>query len=205
MSSTLRNLTQDTRRIAAAGAAVLVSVLPVGCGSPGSNDEGQVVDVVKEVLTTPDPAWCRELVTQRFLDQLYTQGDSARRECEQLTAIYETPGSVAVSRVEVRGDSARVRAAVHGGDDDGATWGLAIVRKNSDWRVDRVTAAELDFERYLRAKRRFFLRGPEGYTKRQADCIIRTMRNRGEADLERAIVAGNDRALNAPVERCVPR
>jgi hypothetical protein len=183
---------------------VLVSVLAVGCGSSESNDGTDVVDVVKEALTTPDPAWCRELVTQRFLDQLYTEGDAARRDCEQLTAIYENPRSVEVSRVEVRGDSARVRAAVHGGDDDGATWGLALVRRNSNWRVDRVTAAELDFERFLRAKRRFFLRPPGGYTKRQADCIIRTMRDRGEADLERAIVTGNDRALNAPIERCVP-
>ena len=192
------------RRVPAAIATVLMGVLAGGCGSSGSDDERDVVEVVEEALTTRDPAWCRELVTQRFLDQLYTEGDAARRECEQLTAIYDTPRSVAVSRIEVRGDSARVRAAVHGGDDDGATWGLALVRGNSGWRVDRVTAAELDFERHLRAKRRFFLRPPGGYTERQADCIVRTMRSRGEADLERAIVAGDDRTLNAPIARCVP-
>ncbi len=182
-----------------------MSVLPVGCGSSGSDDERHVVDVVKEALTTRDPAWCRELATQRLLDQLMSaEGDAARRECELHTAIYETPRSVAVSRIEVRGDSARVRAAVYGGDDDGATWGLALVRRNSDWRIDRVTAAELDFERFLRGKRRFLVRPPGGYTERQADCVVRTMRNRGEADLERAIVAGDDRTLNAPIERCVP-
>ena len=184
---------------------MLTPVLPVGCGSSGSDDERQVVEVVKEALTTRDPAWCRELVTQRFLDQLESaEGDAARRECERDTAIYETPRSVAVSRIEVRGDSARVRAAIHGGDDDGATWGLALVRRNSDWRVDRITAAELAFERFLRATRRYLVRPPGGYTERQADCVVGAMRNRGEADLERAIVAGNDRTLNAPITHCVP-
>ena len=186
-------------------AAVLAPVLPLGCGSSGSDDETHVVEVVKEALTTPDPAWCRELVTQRFLDQLESaEGAAARRECEQDTAIYETPDSVEFSGIEVRGDIARVRAAVHGGDDDGATWGLALVRINSDWRIDRITAAELDFERFLRATRRYLVRPPGGYTERQANCIVRAMRNRGEADLERAIVAGDDRALNAPYARCVP-
>jgi len=160
---------------------------------------------VKEALTTSDPAWCRELVTQRFLDQLESsEGVAARRECERDTAIYETPRSVTVSMIEVRGDTARVRAAIEGGDDDGATWGLALVRRNSDWRIDRITAAELDFARFVRATRRYLVRPPGGYTERQADCIVRAIRNRGEAELERAIVAGDDRTLNAPYARCVP-
>ena len=184
-------------------AVLAVGFLPLGCGSSGSDEDREVVDVVEEMLTTRDPAWCRELVTQRFLDQLESaEGAAARRECERDTAIYETPRSVAVSRVEVRGDSARVRAAIHGGDDDGATWGLALVRRSSDWRVDRIIAAELDFERFLRATRRYLVRPPGGYTERQADCIIRVMRDRGEADLERAIVAGNDKTLNEPIARC---
>jgi hypothetical protein len=106
--------------------------------------------------------------------------------------------------VEVSDDTARVRAAVDGGDDDGATWGFALVREDDDWRIDQITAADLDFERYLRAKRRYLVRPPGGYTERQADCVIRALRRRGEADLEQAIVAGDDRALDAPYVRCVP-
>lgn len=185
-------------------AAVLTPALALGCGSSEPDDETDVVEVVREALTTPDPAWCRELVTQRFLDQLESaEGAAARRECERDTAIYETPRSVAITTIEVRDDTARVRAAVHGGDDDGATWGLALVRSDSDWRIDRITDAEFDFERFLRATRRYLVRPPGGYTEREADCVLRAMRKRGEADLERAIVAGDDRTLDAPHVRCL--
>jgi hypothetical protein len=187
------------RRLAAIALGALVAA---GCGSSETSDPDRVEDVVREVMTTTDPGWCRELATARLLEQLQDRaGDDAVAECEQDTEFEEAARSVGISRVEVRDAAATAHAVVRGGDFDGSTYDLALVDR-SGWRIDRITAVELDFEPYLRAARRYLTRPPDGYPPRRAACVIRVMRERGEEAMERAILEGDDEAFTAPSEAC---
>jgi len=105
--------------------AIVVAIVVAASGGGGGNDdEDQVAGVIQTSYTTTDPADCRKLYTQRFLEwEFRSSGPDAVKACADDTRFTgDDPNSVDVTDVRVSGDSATSETAVNGGIFDGQPW-----------------------------------------------------------------------------------
>lgn len=110
-----------------------------GCG--GGDDEGdeqRIADVLTAGLTSEDPqVVCAETLSAGFVRRVY--GSEARcRTVERRSARRTDPAdAVDVSDTNVDGDRAVAVVALQGGDTDGASGEVGLVRhEEEDWRLD---------------------------------------------------------------------
>jgi hypothetical protein len=162
-----------------------------------------VTSVVRKVLGSRDPAVCSKLVTARYLRQAgFPGGARARRACAAALNAGEPALSVSISGVDVHKGRAETHVVLKGGDDDGQTLDLALIRVADQWKVDRIRAVKLNFRRFLAAGRRSLVRLPAGLTRRQAKCATNRIRALGKAAVQRAIVSGNHGPVTKAILAC---
>jgi hypothetical protein len=163
------------------------AALPACGGSEKETDE--IVALIKRASTSTDPADCTRLFTQRFLDQTeIPDGSAAVRSCRDDAADASgNPRSVAVSNVQVDGDTATARAAFEGGDLDGQAINLRVIKDGEQWKLDHLDSfSSFDRGRFLRAAERSFTRPPNTLPRQTARCMVRrfdTLSDRGLQDL----------------------
>src|SRR5215203_3174613 len=130
-------------------AALLVVLGLLGCGGgDGGEDSTQSADesAVKGTLETSsysdDPATCRQVYTQDFLERMAGgfKGEAALRLCEQalVQGVGAQPREVEVSDVSIEGKEATAEVAFGGGTLDGQTVTVALVVEQGGWRIDRM-------------------------------------------------------------------
>ena len=174
-------------------ATCLVVALTLGttaCGSSSSDDSAdEVRTVIRKALTTSDPAACTTLFTRAYAEQtVLTEGPGAIIACREARRRGKPALQATISDVSVDDKRATARVALQGGDEDGARYDLRLVRRDDRWRLDRISAVELEFDRYLRAGRKQIARPPDALSAKESDCVVGRLRGFGEARLERAIV-----------------
>lgn len=117
-------------------------VLITACGGGGSSPEDEVTDTVNQILEAEEPdqieTVCRELTTQRFIDEVY--GDVERCIEKPLSddGELEDPGETEVESVQVDDETAKVKVTTVGGDIAGAGGTLAMVDDGDGWKLDRL-------------------------------------------------------------------
>jgi hypothetical protein len=175
------------------------------CGSsPDDGSAARVRSAINKALTTRDPATCRTLMTRAYVEQTQlTAGPLAVPACEKAARTRVPADEAAVSQLSIDKQQARARVAISGGDEDGARYDLLLVERGGNWRLDRIAAVELDFDRYLRAGRRQIARPPDALTAREADCFIAEIRKDGETRIEQAIVAADSSVVSAGLLPCL--
>jgi hypothetical protein len=130
--------------------AIVAAVGLGACGDGGddqepSAEEQQIAKVIEEAAIRADPANCSELQTESFNEQIYLEtGEEATEACEEEPE-EDQADSVEVSEIEVDGTTATAEAAIGGGDFDGQTLALELVKEDEQWKIDRLADfAELD-------------------------------------------------------------
>ncbi len=186
--------------------AVLVLALSglalAACGS-GESDEEKVVDVIETSVSTTDPADCKALSTQAFMEQSTSStGKDAVTACEEdAEDTSNDPEDVTVSEVEVEGSDATADVALVGGSLDGQTVSVALVEEGGDWKMDRITGfASFDRQSLLDAFE-------ENFEESEVDaplakCIIEVLGEESSPELEELIVSGGEEAFVELAQEC---
>jgi hypothetical protein len=194
------------------GAAISTSLMVAACG--GGGDDGgerdqraEIAGVIETVVLGDDPATCRTLRTQRFVEQqAFELGDAAVRDCEEDAAdTSNDPQDVDVRDVLVDGDEATAALAVTGGPYDGSTLDLALVKEGDQWKLDRFTGFEhLEVETL---KRGFIeeLESTGQVPPAILDCIRGAIERTSAEQIKQAVVSGTEGALFSLFESCIPR
>jgi hypothetical protein len=195
-------------RICATSLALPLALVAGACGSSSSDDggggEANVRSAIHGALTTSDPGVCTAAFTRRYVEQTQlTKGRDAVPTCRRALRDGKPAKDTTISAVRVSGDRARARVAIQGGDEDGATYELRLVRDASTWKLDRISGVELDFERYLSAGEKQLTRPPDALPAKDAGCVVTRLRRSGEARVERAIVAADASIVRDTVVACL--
>jgi hypothetical protein len=194
-------------RICVSSLALPLALAAGACGSSssgGGSGAAKVRSAIDSALTTSDPAVCTAAYTRRYVEQTQlTKGRDAVPTCRRALREGRPAKRTTISRVRVSGDRARARVAIEGGDEDGATYDLRLVRDARAWKLDRITGVELDLERYLRAGERQLTRPPDAMPAKDAGCVVARLRRSGESRLERAIIAADASIVRDTVVSCL--
>lgn len=176
----------------------------VACGGGGDSDEDKIVEVIETSVTSDDPAECKKLSTQAFLEQTQaTEGAKALESCEENAKdTSEDPDSVEVSEVEVDGSSASANVAFTGGSFDGQILTLSLVDEDGDWKLAEITGfAEFDQEKLVSSFEEAF-ESEEDVPPQLATCIIETIRELPKAEAEQLVIGGSQEPTVEIVEGC---
>jgi hypothetical protein len=185
---------------------ILSALSFIACGSSGG-DESEIEEVIETSATTTNPADCKRLNTQQFMEQVSQEsGNAAVKECEEEAKEGEGAESVSVSAVEVAGSDATAQAALRGGHLDGQALKLALVKDGDQWKLDEV----VEFTRFNQAKLIEVLE--EGLSEpgsevdpKFASCVIEAFEQGSQAQVEELIFGKSRQALEEVFEACSSR
>lgn len=176
----------------------------VACGGGGDSDEDKVVEVIETSATSADPADCKELSTQAFLEQTeLEEGAAAVESCEESAEdTSDDPESVEVSEVAVDGSAATANVAFTGGSFDGQTLSVALVEEDGDWKLDEITGfAEFDQEKLASAFEEAF-ESEEDVSPEFASCFAEVIRDISEEEAEEIMISGDSEPIVEIIEGC---
>lgn len=185
--------------------ALLALVFGLAACGGSESDEDKVVEVIETSVTSTDPADCKELATQAFLEQTeLEQGSAAVESCEESAEDTENdPESVEVSEVEVDGSSATADVAFTGGSFDGQTLSVALVEEDGDWKMDEVTGfAEFDQETLANTFEEGLQSGEDALDPQLASCFAEVIRDLPKAEAEEIVIGGSPDPVVEILEGC---
>ena len=176
------------------------------CGGSGG-DEGEIEEAIETSATTTDPADCKKLNTQQFMEQTTREsGNAAVEECEEEAKEDKGAESVSVSAVEVDGSDATADAALSGGHLDGQALKLALVKDGDQWKLDEV----VEFAKFNKAKLIEVLE--EGLSEPGSEvdpklggCIVEAFKQGSQAEVEELVFGKSPQALEEVFEACSSR
>lgn len=171
------------------------------CGS--SDEEGTVEEVIETSATTTDPADCKELQTQRFMEQISREsGNAAVEACEDEAKGEEGADGVTVSAIEVDGSNATAEAALEGGSLDGQTVEVALVKDGDQWKMDEVVKfTDFDQEHLVEGLERELSDTNEADSK-LVSCFVEAFDQASTAEVEELMFGQSPRALEELFETC---
>lgn len=183
---------------------LIISALAfAACGS-SSGDDGEIEEVIETSATSTDPADCKKLNTQKFLEQ--TSGESgaaAVQECEEDAKKEEGAKSVDTSEVEVDGSSATADVALTGGTLNGQSVEVGLTKDGDQWKMNEV----VKFTHFDQAKLAEYLEGQfkehSGEIPAQlAACFIGAVKNGSQEEVEELVFGGPSEEPGKIVESC---
>jgi spermidine/putrescine-binding protein len=185
---------------------ILSALSFAACGSSGG-DEGEIEEVIEASATTTNPADCKKLNTQQFMEQTTQEsGNAAVESCEEEAKEEEGAESVSVSAVEVDGSDATADAALTGGNLDGQALKLALVKDGDQWKLDEV----VEFTKFNQAKLIEVL--DEGLSEpgseidpKFASCVLEAFKQGSQAEVEELLFGKSPQALEEVFEACSSR
>ncbi len=180
-----------------------------GCGG-GDPESARTPQAVERDLTTAmTDTVCDHgsYATRRFVERSSYGVAEYAELLEELC--HDAPGefaarSVRVSGVRVSGDRATATAVATGGAYAFGRVTFALVR-DGVWRIDRVTALDIDRAKFDAVQRRLAKVGDEPPTPAQVDCTVRRLSRLDDHELERAIIASDPTLVTDPTLVCVLR
>jgi hypothetical protein len=176
----------------------------VACGGDSESDEDKVVDVIETSVTSTDPADCKKLATQSFLEQTELEQDAAAvKSCEENAEdTSDDPESVEVSAVEVDGSAATADVAFTGGSFDGQTLSVALVEEDGDWKMDEITGfVKFDQEGLAASFEKVFEREND-VDPQLATCFAEVIRELPKTQAEEIVIGGSSEPIVEIVEGC---
>jgi hypothetical protein len=185
---------------------VLSALAFAACGSSGG-DEGEIEEVVETSATSTDPADCKKLNTQQFMEQTTQEsGDAAIEQCEADAKEEVAAKSVSVSAVDVDGSEATAKAAMSGGNLNGQTLEVALVKDGDEWKLNEV----VKFTEFDRAKLVGVLEAGLAEPSSEADpkfarCVIEAFKQGSQAEVEELLFGDSPGALEEVFEACSSR
>jgi hypothetical protein len=131
--------------LAAVAVAVVLVLLLAGGDDEGGGEEAKVEDAIEEIATSKDPATCKTLYTDSYLQKATGRsGTEAVSLCEASVPQNDTTG-VEIEKVEITGNSATATVKTEGGDYDGESLQVGLQKQAGDWKandLDRPSVAQ---------------------------------------------------------------
>jgi hypothetical protein len=176
------------------------------CGSSGG-EEGEVEEVIETSATTTDPADCKKVNTQQFMEQVTREGgEAAVEECEAEAKNDEGSDSVSVSGVEIDGSSASAEAALSGGNLDGQTLAVELIKDGDEWKMNEVVEfTDFDQAKLVGALEGQFEENSDEVDPKLAACFIEAFKQGSQEEVEELLFKGPDDALEELFEACSSR
>ena len=182
---------------------ILSALALTACGSSGG-DEGEIEEAIKTSATSTDPADCKKLNTQEFMEQTTQEsGSAAVEECEEEAKNGEGAKSVRVSEVEVDGSDATAEVALSGGSLDGQGLELALIKDDDQWKLNEV----VKFTEFNQAELAKVLE--EGLSEpssevdpKLAGCVVDAFKQGSQAEVEDLLFGGSSGTLEEVFESC---
>lgn len=191
------------RRLALLSLLILSVAGLAACGS-GASDESQVEGAIETAAASNDPADCKELLTQSFMEQTdKSKGSEAVESCEEEASQDEGVEKAIVSKVKVEGSKATADAALTGSPFDGQQVEIALVKDGDQWKLDQITR----FTAFNPAKvTAFFTRElskPSSETsKARANCVIDSVERASKVKLEEILLSPSPKGFEELVGSC---
>ena len=159
--------------------------------------------MIETSATTTDPADCKGLQTQQFMEQISREsGKAAVEACEDEAKGEEGAEGVTVSAVEVDGSNATAEAALEGGSLDGQTVEVALVQDGDQWKMDEVVKfTDFDQEHLVEGLERELSKSDEADTK-LASCFVEAFKRASASEVEELMFGKSPRALEELFETC---
>jgi hypothetical protein len=185
---------------------VLSALAFAACGS-SSGDDGEVEEVIETSATSTDPADCKKLNTQQFMEQTTQEsGDAAVKQCEEDAKDGKGAKSVSVSEVAVDGSDATAEVALSGGSLDGQTLEVTVVKAGDQWKLDEV----VEFTEFDQAKLAEVLEGgllepSSEVDPKFVDCLVEAFRQGSQAEVEEFLFSNSPGSLEEAFEACASR
>ena len=185
---------------------VLALSLAACGGGDDPSDSDQITEVIQSSATSTDPADCSKLLTQQFMEQTsFSKGKGAVKSCEDdADKTQGDPDSVEVSDVRVGGDTALADAAFTGGNFDGSTLTVSLVKDGDQWQLDQIldipsfNAQAFRDSLVQQAEKDPSLRGQVG------QCVVQQFQGASEQQIKALIISGDEQSLVRLVAPCVP-
>lgn len=125
------------RRLGAIVLAAFCSLFLLACGNNDDEEGAEISTVIANAILDEDAvALCNELVSERFISDIY--GDVEKCVAAEQSSNGEDPDEVRVADIEVDGETATASLTEVGGDTDGATGTVTLVRVGDSWRIDEL-------------------------------------------------------------------
>lgn len=182
---------------------LLAALALAACGGSGG-DDGEIEEVIETSATTTDPADCKKLNTQGFMEQTTQEsGSTAVKRCEEEAEEGEGAKSVSVSAVEVDGSDATAEAALSGGNLDGQTLEVALVKDGDQWKLNEV----VEFTKFNQAKlvevlEKGLAEPSSEANPKFAGCVIDAFKQGSQKEVEELLFGGASGTLEEVFEAC---
>jgi hypothetical protein len=184
----------------------LTALAFTACGS-SSDEEGEVEAAIETSATTTDPADCKKVNTQQFMEQVTREsGKAAVEECEQEAKNDEGSDSVSVSSVEIDGSGATAEAALSGGNLDGQTLEVKLVKGGDGWKMNEVVEfSDFDRAKLVGALEGQFEESSDEIDPQLAACFVEAFEQGSQEEVEELLFKGPVDALEELFETCSSR
>ncbi len=185
---------------------ILSALAFTACGS-SSGEEGDVEAAIETSATTTDPADCKKVNTQQFMEQVTREsGEAAVEECEDEAKNDEGSDSVSVSSVEIDGSSATAEAALSGGNLDGQTLEVELVKDGDEWKMNEVVEfTDFDQAKLVGALEGQFEESSEEIDPKLAACFVEAFKQGSQEEVEELLFKGPVDTLEELFETCSSR
>jgi hypothetical protein len=185
---------------------ILSALALAACGSSG-DEEGEVEAAIETSATTTDPADCKRVNTQQFMEQVTREsGKAAVEECEKEAKNDEGSDSVSVSNLEIDGSSAGAEATLSGGNLDGQTLEVELVKDGDEWKMSEVVEfADFDQAALVEALEGQFEESSDEIDSDLAACFIEAFKQGSQEEVEELLFKGPVDALEELFETCSSR
>ena len=185
---------------------ILSALALAACGS-SSDEEADIEAAIETSATTTVPADCKQVNTQQFMEQVTREsGEAAVEECEKEAENDEGSDSVSVSSVEIDGSSASAEAALSGGNLDGQTLEVVLIKDGDQWKMDEVVEfTDFDQAKLVAALEDQFAESSEEVDPKLAACFVEAFEQGSQEEVEELLFKGPVDALEELFEACSSR
>lgn len=170
---------------------LIVSALALAACGSSNGDESQIEEAVETSATSTDPADCKKLATQQFMEQVaQTEGAEAVKTCEKEATEESGAKSASVSNVEVDGSKATAEVALTGGGLDGQAVEVALVKQGDQWKLNEITGfTKFDQAKVIETLEKGFAEPSSEVSKSLSSCIVKSFEEAPQAEFEEALLS----------------
>ncbi len=180
-----------------------LSVLALAaCG--GSDEAGEVEEVIEAAAASSDPANCTKLQAQGLTEQFSQEaGDGAVKLCEKEAREEGGVEAATVSNVNVQDARATAKATLEGGKFDGQMVELKLGKSGDQWKLDEIVGfVKFDEQKLIESLEREFEENAGEVSANFAPCFIEHFNEGGEQEVEELLLAPGSGEVEGVARLC---
>jgi hypothetical protein len=179
------------KRCLVLGCLLIVSAFTLAACGSGNGDESQIEEAVETSATSTDPADCKELSTQQFMEQIaQSEGAEAVKTCEKEASEETGAKSADVSNIEVDDSKATADVALTGGGLDGQEVEVALVKQGDQWKLNEITGfTKFDQAKVIETLEGELAKPSNEVSKSVAACVTKSFEEAPEVEFEEALLS----------------